>query len=252
MPATLPQTIIRVTLIALGTYCIVLVAYAAGQRKLLYYPSHEPLDPALPLWLREGKPLGCHRPGPDTRTVWLLLHGNAGQAQHRAYALRFFPEQQPVFILEYPGYGSRDGRPSRESINQAAQEGYLDLRTRFPSARIGVVGESIGSGPASYLGSLAQPPDKLILVTPFDNLAAVAQGHFPFLPARWFLFDRWDNVASLRNYRGAVEIFAARQDEVIPVRHALALARTLPQATLHLLDCEHNDWAGSNAVQFRL
>jgi hypothetical protein len=49
-----------------------------------------------------------------------------------------------------------------------------------------------------------------------------------------------------------VEIFAAKQDEVIPVRHALALARALPQATLHLLECAHNDWAGSNAVQFRL
>lgn len=252
MTAATQHMILRLTLVALGAYCVVLIAYAAGQRKILYYPTHEPDDPSLPTWLREGRSIGCYRPGADTRTVWLMLHGNAGQAKHRAYALRFFPENQPVFILEYPGYGARPGSPSRESIDQAAQEAYLDLRARHPQARIGVVGESIGSGPACFLGSLENPPDKVILVTPFENLAAVAQGHFPFLPARWLLLDRWDNVEALRHYRGTVEIFAARRDEVIPVRHAQALARALPQAKLHLLDCEHNDWTASGGVQFRL
>jgi len=245
-------TVIRLTLVALGTYCVVLLGYGLGQRKILFQPSHQPNDRNLARWLREGKLIGFERAGPDTSIVWLLLHGNAGQASHRVYALPFFPAEQPVFILEYPGYGARAGSPSRESINQAAEEGYRDLRRRFPQARVGVVGESIGSGPACHLGTLPHPPDKIVLVTPFDNLVSVARDHLPFLPVGLLLRDRWDNAAALATYSGPVEIFGAKRDGIIPVRHAVALAQALPRATLHLADCDHNDWVLSGAVRFRL
>jgi len=95
-----------------------------------------------------------------------------------------------------------------DSINAAAVEAYALLRTLYPEVPIGVIGESLGSGPASYLCSLPDPPARAVLIVPFDNLAAVAGEHFPFLPVGLLLRDKWDNVAALAGYAGRVDIYA--------------------------------------------
>lgn len=222
----------------LGAYGLLLVGCASFQRKLLYFPSHRS---DLQDW--QDWEHGVSRPGSDPQAVWLLIHGNAGQAASRRYALPCFPDGDPVFILEYPGYGQRPGKPSRESFNAAAEAAYRDLRSRFPDLPLGVVGESIGSGPACHLATLPHPPDKILLATPFDRLADVAAHHLPILPVRWFLQDRWDNVESLSNYQGPLEIWAAENDRTIPPKHAETLAASRPQTVLHRLPGGHNEWA---------
>jgi hypothetical protein len=63
--------------------------------------------------------------------VWLLIHGNGGQAADRAYALPSFSMDDSVFILEYPGYGSRKGKPSKKSLDAADRQAYR-IRTSIP------------------------------------------------------------------------------------------------------------------------
>jgi hypothetical protein len=155
-------------------------------------------------------------------------------------------------MLEYPGYGSREGTPSLESINQSASAAYRLLRQRNPSTPVCVLGESIGSGPACSLAREKIPPDKIVLVVPFDTLASVASGHFPFLPVRLMLRDAWDNVPSLNGYTGPVEIFGARDDVVIPIAHARALARLIPGAQFIEINGGHNDWMDGDRVKIRL
>ena len=65
--------------------------------------------------------------------------------------------------------------------------------TRCPAVRpVYLVGESLGSGVASYLaGTYSNQIAGLILISPFSSLTDVAQHHFPLLPVRWFLVDRF-------------------------------------------------------------
>ena len=61
-----------------------------------------------------------------------------------------------VFILEYPGYEDRPGSPSQKSLFHAADEAFHTLPVNQP---IYLVGESLGSGVASYLAGTY--PDKI-------------------------------------------------------------------------------------------
>jgi uncharacterized protein len=219
------------------------------QRSMLYYPDHDPVATLLPVWHKDGIAIGFVREVAAPSSVWLMLHGNAGQAAERDVTLPVFPKNASVYLLEYPGYGTRPGSPSRTTLNAAAREAYEELRRLHPGKPVNVLGESIGSGPASYLCSLPQPPDKLFLVVPFDRLADVAAEALPFFPARWLLLDRWDNIEALSHYAGPIEIYGAQDDEVIPVHHAQNLARGLPRAKFHLIPGGHNEWAHGAKVR---
>ncbi len=223
---------------------------SAIREKFLFYPTHRTGDNGLTPWQIGGETIGFSRLAPAQKNVWLLLHGNGGQAADRVYALPCFSADDSVFILEYPGYGSREGTPSVESFNAAAKAAFLDLKNRFPSSPVCVAAESIGSGPASVLAILPAPPDKIVLVVPFDTLKSVAKEHVRFLPVGFILGKSWDNTAALSDYAGPVEIFGAEQDTVIPISHAEALVQHLQHGQFHRISGGHNDWSSGNQVRF--
>jgi surfactin synthase thioesterase subunit len=176
-----------------------------------------------------------------------MAHGNGGQAEQRSYMLSCLPPTASLYVVEYPGYGLRAGTPSAESLNAAVAEAYAVLLARFPHQPIGVIGESLGSGPASLLARSTVPPRKIVLIVPFDNLASVAAEHVPLLPARWLLKDRWDNVSALRGFHGPIDVYGAKYDTIIPVRHAERLAERVG-AKFTLMLCGHNDWSSAGVV----
>ncbi len=221
------------------------------QRRLMYYPSHHQGHPGLSEWRHGGQLIGYAREVRSPQNVWLMLHGNGGQAGDRVYALPSFSDLDSVYILEYPGYGLRPGAISKEAFNAAAREGFAALRAKFPNTPVCVAAESIGSGPAAVLASAPQPPDKIVLIVPFDILSRVAARHFPLLPATLFLRDNWNNIEALKGYRGTLEIFGARDDTIIPIDHARALAESRPSAIFHEIAGGHNDWAASGRVRIR-
>jgi alpha/beta hydrolase fold. len=162
-----------------------------------------------------------------------------------------FSSEDSVFILEYPGYGNRKGIPSKETFNRAAKEAYLFLRETYPQLPVCVVAESIGSGPAASLASLALKPDKLVFIVPFDRLSSVAEDYLPSILVYLILRDNWDNIEALSTYKGPIDIFGAEADTIIPVRHAKALAAAVSTAQLIIIDGGHNDWSFGCRVKIR-
>jgi pimeloyl-ACP methyl ester carboxylesterase len=243
------RVVLRIVGILVLGYVLVIVLTYWRQRSLLYFPSHTTWSGRLAPWVEGTQTIGFCREVQDARRIWLMLHGNAGQAAHREYVLTCLPEEDPLYVLEYPGYGQRAGRPSLESFHQAAVEAYRLLRSQHPHTPIGVLGESIGSGPACELAGETPPPDQIVLLVPFDSLANVAARHFPLLPVRWLLRDKWDNVQALKGYSGPITLYAAVEDRIIPVEHARALAAQTPGAKLFIIPGGHNDWAQEGAVK---
>ncbi|MBA3036295.1 MAG: alpha/beta hydrolase [Desulfobacterium sp.] len=244
------KSIILIFLIA-SVVLFMLVGCSSIERKLLFYPTHRPHDNSLTPWIRNGEVIGYSRTVESPKNVWLMLHGNAGQASDRLYAVPSFSAEDSVFILEYPGYGNRKGVPSKEAFNRAANEAYVLLRETYPAIAVCVAAESIGSGPASNLSSLSRPPDKFVLIVPFDKLSSVAADHFPSFLVRLILKDNWDNVEALSNFKGLVEIIGAESDTIIPVSHAKALAAAIPGAKLTIIAGGHNDWSYEGRVRIR-
>jgi hypothetical protein len=215
----------------------------AMQRGALFHPTHHQRQTGLESWEHAGTVIGYARHVSVPKSVWLLLHGNTGQASDRAYALPVFPQDDPVYVLEYPGYGARPGKPSRRTIDAAALEAYGLLRAQFPGTPVCIAAESIGSGPASVLSQATPPPDKLVFFVPFDDLKSVGRHYAPHAPLGLLLAGTWNNVEALSGYAGPMEVFGAAQDTVIPVQHARALAASRPQARFHLLPGGHNEWS---------
>lgn len=234
---------IRAFLVAAMGCLLVFLGRSSLERRFLFYPTHRAPDSGLAPWTWNGQIIGYVREVPSPKNIWLMLHGNAGQASDRSYALPSFSPDDSVYILEYPGYGNRQGTPTRGSLDRAAQEAYYLLRLSYPRLPICVVSESIGSGPASMLATLSQPPDKFVLIVPFDKLSLVAEDHFPSFLVRLLLTDNWDNAEALSHYQGPVEVFGAESDTIIPVRHAKALAAAIPRSRLAIIPGGHNDWS---------
>jgi hypothetical protein len=78
-----------------------------------------------------------------------------------------------------------------------------------------IVGESIGTGAAAYHASIA-PPEKLLLISPFTDLRAIARSRFWFYPTSILVDNAFNNVTALDEYRGGLTIIHGTKDTIIP------------------------------------
>jgi hypothetical protein len=88
-----------------------------------------------------------------------------------------------------------------------------------------------------------------VFVVPLEKLSLVAKDHFPSILVSLLLTDDWDNVEALSSYKGPVEIFGAVDDDIIPVKHAKALAAGVPSSKFALIEGGHNDWSYPGRVK---
>jgi hypothetical protein len=126
-----------------------------------------------------------------------------------------------VFILEYPGYADRPGSPSQTSILRAADDAFQSLDASKP---VYLVGESLGSGAASYLAGMH--PGQVagvMLLSPYDRLTNVGQEQMPYLPVRLLQLDRFPSEDYLRDYHGPLGIMVDGRDEVVPAKFGVKL-----------------------------
>ncbi|TCO91861.1 hypothetical protein EV701_107142 [Chthoniobacter flavus] len=251
-----------IVLIYLGTVFI----FGSLQRKLIYFPSR-PLaaeNKMAQLAASVGfEPwLDAHRQrigwkqvppaGVQPKNRMIVFHGNAGCAFDREqYAKGFGHLQQgavwQTFLFEYPGYDSRPGTPSQESFCAAGRAAVEQLATE-DSRPIYLTGESLGSGVACALaGDLPQKISGIFLMTPFASLGEVASHHYPWLPIRLMLHDRWDNIAALRKYQGPVAVMIAGQDEVVTAAQSEKLYASYagPKQRWFDTDATHNTVSNS-------
>jgi pimeloyl-ACP methyl ester carboxylesterase len=240
-------------------YGVFLICGCAWQRKLLYFPTKLSNAEANLLAAEEGfipwengagEIIGWRIPanGAPTGSV-LIVHGNAGCALNRNYIARPIHDAGAVdvFVLEYPGYGARPGSPSQKSWLAAGAEALSTLPNDKP---IYLVSESIGTGVAAYLAGTHSPEVVgLLLFVPFDNLASLAQSKMPLLLPYFFLRDRYDPAAWLKDYRGPVKIVLAGRDEIIPPKFGQRLFDSYagPKARQIFPDEGHNDIAAQPA-----
>ena len=203
-------------------------ALFATQRRLIYYPQltrTAPGDTDFEL-LHEGVALRGWMVNPGRADAILYFGGNAESVQHnRENFASWFPGST-TYLLAYRGYGASDGTPDERALYGDALALYDKVRARQPNARIAALGRSLGSGVATYLAS-RRPVARLALVTPFDSLAAVAQAHYPWLPAGLLVRYRYDSVAHLAGYRGPVLVIRAGADVEIPPANTARLIASL-------------------------
>jgi len=253
--------VLQLLLIAYGLLVLVALIF---QRRLLYFPTKIPASVVesvarehgfVPWKNHAGRIIGWKMPatGPVTGSV-LIVHGNAGCALSRDYMaqpIHAAGAGLDVCVLEYPGYGAREGSPGKASLCAAAEAAFQLLPAGQPKY---IVSESIGTGVACELAR-RHPAEiaGLTLFAPYHKLASVAQRHVWFLPAYVLLLDRFDPAACLQQYHGPVQFVVAGADEILgpETGQKLYAGYAGPKQLLLIPGAHHNEVSGPPADWWR-
>jgi pimeloyl-ACP methyl ester carboxylesterase len=220
------------------------------QKQLVYYPgpTRVPAHTTDFELARDGLVLRGWLANAGRDDVLIYFGGNAEAVQHMREPLATWLPDHTSVLLAYRGYGASDGSPQESLLFSDALALYDDLRRRQPDARISVMGRSLGSGVAAYLAS-QRPVERLVLVTPFDSMVAVAGTHYPWLPTRLLVTERFESARWLAGFRQPVLIIRAGRDQVVPPANTdrLIAALPVPPQVLDLPAADHNSVMASPA-----
>jgi fermentation-respiration switch protein FrsA (DUF1100 family) len=224
---------------ALIGYVLVVGALYLGQRSLLYRPSagRPSLGGLAALGAHEAtlhtedglRLFAWYLPPPAGAPVIVYFHGNGGDIGHRADRLRRFAEVGfGALMVEYRGYAGNPGAPTEAGLlaDARAALAFLDAQRVAPNRRV-LYGESLGTGVTVQLAA-DHPIAALILESPYTSVADVAQYHYPWVPVRWLLHDKFDSRAVIGRVQAPILFLHAERDTVIPARFGRALYAAAP------------------------
>lgn len=214
------RTVMWFFALALATYLGLCALLYLQQRHLIYYPQVTRLAAAQTDFAlqRPDAVLRGWVVNPGQRDAVLYFGGNAESVEANREAFARWLPTRTVYLVAYRGYGASDGQPSEAALSADALALYDEVARRHPAGTVAAAGRSLGSGVASHVAT-ERSVTELVLVTPFDSLAAVAQSHYPAFPVRLLLKDRYDSVARLPGYRGKLLVLRAGRDTVVPPPH---------------------------------
>ncbi|MGH8893217.1 MAG: alpha/beta hydrolase, partial [Actinomycetes bacterium] len=186
-------------------------------------------------------------PGPGAaarRMAVLVAPGNGGNRAGRAgLAEELRRRGLAVLLMDYRGYGGNPGSPSEEGLARdamAAADALEDLG--YPAERTIYFGESLGSGVAAAL-QVRRPPAGMVLRSPFTELADVGTRHYPWLPVRLLLRDRFPVVDDLADSEVPVTVVYGDRDSVVPTELSARVADEAPLLVERMViaGADHND-----------
>lgn len=236
-----------------------LALFWAAQRRLMYFPMgpvHAPDEVGLPdaeaVEIVTADGLTLHgwfvpsRRQPARFTV-IVFNGNGGNRSYRApLAAALQAHDIAVLLFDYRGYGGNPGTPTEEGLAADARAAlaYVRRRPDVDASRLVYFGESLGSAVAVTLAA-DHPPAALVLRSPFTSMADVGQHHYPVLPVRRLLRDRYASIDRIAQVRSPLLVIAGGRDSIVPLDLSRQLyeAASAPKQWFIEPDADHNDLA---------
>lgn len=233
----------RTLLVATAVVVLVLAVVWGLQRRLTYFPDTGPVPSGgtiipgardVELRTDDGLSLGAWflpAEGRDRGITVLVANGNGGDRSVRAPLARALSAVGlSVLLFDYRGYGANPGSPSETglALDVRAARAFLVDEVGTPEDRLLYYGESLGSAVVTEL-AVEHPPAGLLLRSPFVDLASVGQVHYPYLPVRAVLRDRYPLVEHLRRVESPVTVVYGTADTIVPPEQSRAVAATAPR-----------------------
>jgi fermentation-respiration switch protein FrsA (DUF1100 family) len=243
-------------------YLGVLIVLLALENAFIYHPTRDTEDWQAPpndrvqdveLHTADGTRIHAWWCPPQTwepaQGAVLYCHGNAGNLSYRGEGITRWQQQMnlAVLIFDYPGYGRSAGRPSEAGCYAAAEAAYdwLTQIQHVPAERIVLYGGSLGGSVAVELAS-RHPCRALVVVSTFTSIPDMAQKQFPWMPARWLVRNRFDNLAKIGHCRQPFFQAHGTADSTIPfsMGQRLFAAANEPKQFFAMDGYDHNHAPG--------
>jgi fermentation-respiration switch protein FrsA (DUF1100 family) len=202
----------------------------------------------LELVVEDGTALhGVWLEHPDPRAVVLFFHGNGEMLSDRIGWLNDARRRYQISLLavDYRGYGLSAGRPSERAL-----VGDALWVTRWAAEWLGTEtdqlllwGCSLGGGVAAGVAEQMEIRG-LILERTFHSLVEVAAGHYPWMPVRLLMRNRYDSAGRLADYHGPLLQLHGEADRIVPLASARRLHEAVPSSRKRWVTArgmDHND-----------
>jgi fermentation-respiration switch protein FrsA (DUF1100 family) len=162
---------------------------------------------------------GWYVPHPNPKAVVLFCHGNGENVAELRPLLELLHNRTDVaiFAWDYRGYGKSAGKPHESNLLADARAAQLVLAKRagVEPSDIVVYGRSLGGAVA--VGLAAEHPVRgMVLERTFADMVETAAYHFPWLPVRWVMKNRYPSIERIVTYRGPLFQSHGTADEVVP------------------------------------
>ena len=246
----------------LGLVLVLLVGVAVGvltvlQRQLIYFPESTNVPPAgdviegardITLHTSDGLALGAWfvpaSTGSDLRMAVLVAPGNGGDRSGRAgLATELSRRGLAVLLMDYRGYGGNPGSPSEDGLARDVMAAAQALDALgYPAERTIYFGESLGTGVVTALQA-RRTPAGMVLRSPFTDLADVGAHHYPWLPVRLLLQDRFQVIETLSDSEVPVTVIYGDRDSIVPSKLSARVADEAPTLAERVVirGADHND-----------
>lgn len=180
----------------------------------------------------------------DRNMAVLMAPGNGGDRAGRAGLAQHLQDQGfAVLLLDYRGYSTNPGTPSEDGLVRDGLAGVEALEAQgYASEQLMYFGESVGGGVIAALLT-QRPPAAAVFRSPFTNMADVGRPHYPWLPVRLILRDRFPVTEHVRATPVPITVIRAEEDSVVPVELSAQVAAAAPNLIEeHIIkDADHND-----------
>lgn len=251
-----------IRVLSVAAVIVAIVAVVVGliwalQRSLIYFPDTSPVPAAqealiggqdLTLHTSDGLELDAYFAPPtldvqDRDVAVLVAPGNAANRYNRVgLAEQLQAQGFSVLLMDYRGYSTNPGRPSQDGLIRDGHAALDALEEQgFPAERTILFGESVGGGVIAAL--LAErSPAGAVFRSPFTDLADVGRHHYPWLPVRTILRDRFPVVEHVRETQVPISVIRAQYDSVVPTELSAQVAEAAENLVAeHVMDADHND-----------
>jgi fermentation-respiration switch protein FrsA (DUF1100 family) len=170
------------------------------------------------------------------RRLVLYFSGNAANRRYRVEEFGvFIALGTDVFIFDYRGYGDNLGSPSEELLVADARAiwNYTTQERGVQPDRIILYGESLGGAIAVRLAAEAceaeTPPGALIVRSTFSSLVDAGAHHYPWLPVRLGLVDRFPSIDYIPQVTCPILQIHGTRDAIMPIALGHRLFEAAPE-----------------------
>lgn len=235
------MNIIRLTQSLAIIYLLLLLALYLLQRHMLYQPTPLVAHDFQTVEVKhQGQTTEALLTQPSQKQAVIYFAGNAEQVVYTATDFYHHLPEHSTYLMKYRGYSGAEGQATEQNLYADALALYDAIQAQHQE--ITVVGRSLGSGVATYLAS-KRAVHRLVLITPFDSITAVAQNLLPVFPVNWLLQDHYDSKSRAASIQADTMVIIAEHDQVIPRNNTNALLASFVPSQLQVLsiDAGHND-----------
>ncbi|MCK5686327.1 hypothetical protein KAJ27_19490 [bacterium] len=148
----------------------------------------------------------------------LYFGGNKGKISKFLFHYKYL-KGYALATFNYRGYGLSEGTPTEKNLfdDSISIYDHFASKPEIMKDKIVIFGRSLGTGVAVYLAT-KRKAWKIILISPYDSICAVAQDKYPWAPVKMLLRNPFYSIKRAPGIKTDLLCFYCTVDKVVP-RH---------------------------------